>query len=478
MLSDQGSKAWEHDKMNRKGVAEFLVNYLDSNERLNVLNINAPWGAGKTFFLNNWLMQEKGRRACVYFNAWENDFTGDPFVSLVSVIREQLKETIGVTVKADTVVKDFTAKAAKAIVAATPVIAKGLVKKITGTEFDELSEVIDKDDLGEAAEKAVANLIESNRRTLDIVKDFKAVFHELLVAAAGKKMESGKALPVYIFIDELDRCRPTFSIELLERVKHLFDAQECKFIVATDTPQLAQAVKAVYGSGFDSGKYLKRFFDAEYSLSNKDYAPWVETNFSLFKNPPAVEIGHIRLHTGMRLHPSAVMGDPVAPDNATLTVDSPDMDAFQVAFLALAQAFSPQIRDLERIAMKINAMQPNVPTSRFYFFWAAYLVFLKEEASEVYNEALYGNYTQAMSDINARYHEVKLFFGSANVSVHQIFLRHLELFRAGKNAARKIAMGQRERAQLYQDEAYTAFANEYEKMALYPKLVDLSHSLG
>jgi hypothetical protein len=73
---------------------------------------------------------------------------------------------------------------------------------------------------------------------------------------------------------------------------------------------------------------------------------------------------------------------------------------------------------------------------------------------------------------------VKLFFGSANVSVHQKFLRHLELFRAGKNAARKIAMGQRERAQLYQDEAYTAFANEYEKMALYPKLVDLSHSLG
>ena len=74
------------------------------------------------------------------------------------------------------------------------------------------------------------------------------------------------ALPMFVFIDELDRCRPSFAIELLEGVKHLFGIQGVCFVVSTNMAQLSESIKAVYGSGFDGYGYLKRFFDVEYSL--------------------------------------------------------------------------------------------------------------------------------------------------------------------------------------------------------------------
>lgn len=65
--------------------------------------------------------------------------------------------------------------------------------------------------------------------------------------------------PFTILIDEPDRCRLTYSIEMLERLKHLFDIPKVAFVVATDTEQLQHAIKAVYGEGFHAKAYLRRF---------------------------------------------------------------------------------------------------------------------------------------------------------------------------------------------------------------------------
>jgi hypothetical protein len=71
---------------------------------------------------------------------------------------------------------------------------------------------------------------------------------------------------MFIFIDELDRCRPTYSIAMLERIKHLFDVDGVVFVLATDATQLSHSIKAVYGSEFDSKRYLQRFFSRTYKL--------------------------------------------------------------------------------------------------------------------------------------------------------------------------------------------------------------------
>jgi predicted KAP-like P-loop ATPase len=62
-------------------------------------------------------------------------------------------------------------------------------------------------------------------------------------------------------VDELDRCRPTYAIQTLELVKHLFNVPGLIFIFALDIEQLSHSVQTVYGQNMDAQGYLCRFFD-------------------------------------------------------------------------------------------------------------------------------------------------------------------------------------------------------------------------
>ncbi|MFT4302716.1 MAG: P-loop NTPase fold protein, partial [Desulfovibrio sp.] len=53
--------------------------------------------------------------------------------------------------------------------------------------------------------------------------------------------------PLFIMVDELDRCRPDYAIELLERIKHLFDVPNVVFLLAIDGEQLLQQVEHTFG---------------------------------------------------------------------------------------------------------------------------------------------------------------------------------------------------------------------------------------
>jgi hypothetical protein len=100
------------------------------------------------------------------------------------------------------------------------------------------------------------------------MEQFKKALAELV--AEIDKSQTYK-LPLIVFVDELDRCRPLYAIELLEEIKHLFDAHGVCFVVATDTRQLCSSIKAVYGAEFDAERYLHRFFSQDYTLPDPDY---------------------------------------------------------------------------------------------------------------------------------------------------------------------------------------------------------------
>lgn len=88
-------------------------------------------------------------------------------------------------------------------------------------------------------------------------------------------------LPMFVFIDELDRCRPNYAIELLENIKHIFDIPGIVFVIATDSKQLSHSINAVYGQNFASERYLKRFFDQEYNLIKPDNYAFAKYLFEL-----------------------------------------------------------------------------------------------------------------------------------------------------------------------------------------------------
>ncbi|MEN9534653.1 MAG: hypothetical protein RIQ83_3877, partial [Pseudomonadota bacterium] len=85
------------DRLDRARYAEFLTNYLaaEGKQRNYVLNLNAEWGAGKTWFIKRWYMELKAHYPTVYIDAWQQDFSDDPLLTVISSIIVQLRDATG-----------------------------------------------------------------------------------------------------------------------------------------------------------------------------------------------------------------------------------------------------------------------------------------------------------------------------------------------------------------------------------------------
>ena len=82
------------------------------------------------------------------------------------------------------------------------------------------------------------------------------------LAASIDAMDASQTSPIYVIVDELDRCRPSYAIALLEEIKHLFDVPGVIFIIAVHADQLKHSINAVYGANFDSLSYLQEILFA------------------------------------------------------------------------------------------------------------------------------------------------------------------------------------------------------------------------
>jgi hypothetical protein len=240
-----------HCKLERKQYALVLTEIVRNTKDGFVMALNNEWGTGKTTFVKMWKghLKQEGFKT-LYFNAWENDFQNDVFVSLVSEMRE-LDET-----KAKKKFDKFVVKAAPLAKSFASGLIKTQIKKHVGNEFVEM--VLNKTTdtvLGEFQDQLSSYV---NRKKG--VKEFK----EGLIDFA---KSSSNSLPIVFIIDELDRCRPSYAVELLEQIKHIFSVPDVIFVLSIDKIQLGHAVCGFYGSdNIDSEEYLRRFIDIEYSI--------------------------------------------------------------------------------------------------------------------------------------------------------------------------------------------------------------------
>lgn len=247
------SKPWDGDALGREPYAKAMTNLLDGQTEPLVISINGSWGTGKTFFLQHWQAQlEQSGYKAIYFNAWEDDHCGDPLVAIIGQLWESLKgsdlQEIGNSIK----------EAAKPL----------FVKTIFNTLRAKTAGMIDFDD---AILKSIAETAGDDYAAQRLYRD---ELKRRLVNMAGKVCISTK-YPMVFIIDELDRCRPTFAIELLERVKHIFDIPNMVFVLGIDRSQLGNSIHAVYGD-IDVDGYLRRFIDMEFVLQQGNLKPFVQ----------------------------------------------------------------------------------------------------------------------------------------------------------------------------------------------------------
>lgn len=225
--------------------------------------LDAKWGQGKTFFvrhvqlliesfneffttvteeekntIHSIFSQYRGRgedaavfepQVCVYYDAWANDNDCDPILSLVYAIVKSVAQNY---------------KFSKGIDGIQAAVA--IADFFTGKNISDILELKHKaDPLAE----------------LKSQKDIFPLVNELVDNLLN---EQGNRL--IIFIDELDRCKPDYAVQLLERIKHYFTNERITFVFSVNTDELQHTIKCHYGEGFDACRYLDRFFDYRISL--------------------------------------------------------------------------------------------------------------------------------------------------------------------------------------------------------------------
>ena len=250
---------WADDLLGRQGIATRLTNLVATQEAPLTVSLHGQWGTGKTFMLRRWQkeLESKDFRA-IYFNAWEDDFCDDPLLAFIGQLSDYFKET------------GLKALAERASEIAIPLITKN-VSGVLKTKF---GITINLNELGNRR-KSLLVIYQKQRATKDKLRD------QLATLAARVFSETGH--PLVFIVDELDRCRPTFAIELLERVKHIFDVPHIVFVFGLNRDELCKSLRSVYGN-IDADVYLRRFFDFEFNLrdvNSEAFAEQLIDNFRL-----------------------------------------------------------------------------------------------------------------------------------------------------------------------------------------------------
>lgn len=258
------------DRLARSRYAEFLTKYLvaEGKQRNYVLNLNAEWGAGKTWFIKRWYMELKQHYPTVYIDAWQQDFSEDPLLTVISSIIDQLKEVAG---KENKIPEGMRQRLLGLFKVGGKLALKAAIKK-AGLEEDDFSLE------GEDANQLVDALCSNQKERYESIQHLKQEIRKWVEGSVGLS-DGGLDYPAFILIDELDRCRPSYAVEMLETIKHIFDIKGVVFVLATDTEQLQHAIKVIYGSGFDAQNYLGRFFQRRFTLSSLSKREFIINRF-------------------------------------------------------------------------------------------------------------------------------------------------------------------------------------------------------
>lgn len=248
------------DLLDRNKDLKNFCRLLQHQQGMSSIAIDGRWGSGKTFFVKqcalllsstnslsylNQEMKEKvydsindkdfienladNKFLAVYYDAWKNDTEEDPVLSLIYEIIQQL-DLKGGLIDLDNL---------------SSVLASAL-SVVTGRDVTDFFNKV-KD----------INLLNNIQEE----KKMDAILQKFFVKALNQQCER-----LVIFVDELDRCRPSFAIKVLERIEHYFVNDRITFVFSMNIEQLQHTIKAFYGNDFDACRYLDRFFDIRLSL--------------------------------------------------------------------------------------------------------------------------------------------------------------------------------------------------------------------
>ncbi len=299
---------WEGDLFGRFAESDQLIGFLETvgtrpsmreDGHAYVLAVDSPYGEGKSYFLRRFAEHMALSHPVAFVDAWTDDLDDEPLVALAATLERAFSnyaDKSGELKARLTSVINKTGRVAK--IAAEGFLKRGVSILITSAATEAASAVIEEvsDANSEGIGKAVDDVVDDAQGEISkmitppmkvridrfnqgrqAVKAMKQSLREL-VAFLGR--DDVYPPPIVIVIDELDRCRPTYAIKLLEEVKHLFDVEGLVFVLGMHGAALGHSVSAAYGAKFDGVAYLGRFVNRRYKLRDAPIRALLSSLFS------------------------------------------------------------------------------------------------------------------------------------------------------------------------------------------------------
>lgn len=280
------------NELGRYNEVRKLLKIISLIEDNTVIAIDGDWGSGKTFFLKEieHIIKNKKTRSqfninmdisyngnkepflneqaldnsiILYYNAWENDLYREPLESILLTLLNSLKDNKNKVVT----FKSFQKKLPKRIFEIFQGIGYNFVnqvnssveratginaKKVVKSTIDLMEDINDL--------KTYEDLASSIITTEEIREAINELFTKVLK----------KGTRIIFIIDELDRCRPDYAVDLIETINHFYNNEKITFLIGVNLKEFRNTLKSFYGNNFDSYKYLHKFFDVIINLKRLD----------------------------------------------------------------------------------------------------------------------------------------------------------------------------------------------------------------
>ncbi|HFC8491262.1 TPA: P-loop NTPase fold protein [Neisseria subflava] len=268
-----------HDEFNRKPIAENIIRLLTSPIDLSPMVIDGGWGTGKTEFcqkLIRLMQQQHPDYQPVYIDAFRSDHSGEPLLALLAEIIKSCtpEDTDGQPSERKRLTREISKLVKFGIKTGTNALSHYFLKQSMDDLAEEFRQITsDEQEAKNAAEAVTDVAAKITDYTIDATVE--ALLKEQIEAE--KNLETLKSClkklaavnPIILFIDELDRCRPDYAVDMLEVIKHVFDVENVKVVLVTNTKQLRAAINHRYGAEVDAQKYLDKFLKYSFALPDK-----------------------------------------------------------------------------------------------------------------------------------------------------------------------------------------------------------------
>ncbi len=311
------------DEFQRKSIAEKIAQLITSDIDTSPMIINGGWGTGKTEFcykLINLLKERNPEYKTVYIDAFNEDHTDSPILTVLAAIITLLPEKEG----------------ASLIQKALPALRFGLkttlkagagwvLRQNTDNLTEEFQEAI-KETNNAAIDSTVESLLKDHIESEKNINTLKIALKDI-----------SENNPIIIFIDELDRCKPSFSISILENIKHVFDVKNVHFVLVTNTQQLEASINHIYGQSVDARRYLDKFIRFTFTLPN-----------------------YCKIDNYNNIYTSSMHWDNIIRDSQTLAIVNGEAGKY---IKSIIEAGNLSLREVETFARYIDIFQ-NIATDK------------------------------------------------------------------------------------------------------------------